>query len=219
MSLRKAINSKCKECCYDSKSGLGGWRMQVQGCPCTSCPLYRVRPKIVAKRALSQLERPLVSRKYSKAKGRGGDSGHLGLPKVVIRHSNFSMLSAYANKLLIDLGEQYQGYNNGDLCATWKFMKERGWKSRETLNNSLRELEYFGLVVQTQEGGLNRPSLYAFTWKKIDKVAKESPWNVGEVPASWKVVREPFIKPSVVSRQKKQHRIACQPDTCDGSVH
>lgn len=55
MSLRKAINLKCKDCCYDSKSGLGGWLQQVNDCPCTSCPLFGVRPKINANRHDSQL--------------------------------------------------------------------------------------------------------------------------------------------------------------------
>ena len=44
MSLRKAINEHCKDCIYDSKSALGTWRKQVEDCPCTQCPLYKVRP-------------------------------------------------------------------------------------------------------------------------------------------------------------------------------
>jgi hypothetical protein len=159
-----------------------------------------------------------VRKDYRKAKGRGGDSGHLGLPKVVIRHNNFCELSAHANKLLIDLGEQYRGFNNGDLCATWKFMEQRGWKSRDTLNDALRELEHYGFITQTQGGGLNRPSLYALTWSKIDKVSKESEWKVGDTPSTWKDSKKPFIKPSVRRRQKKQHRMACQPDTYGGTV-
>ena len=159
-----------------------------------------------------------MSKSYSKAKGRGGDSGHLGLPKVIIRNSNFCLLSAQANKLLIDLGEQYYGFNNGDLCATWVFMEKRGWKSRDTLNDALRELEHFGLITQTQEGGLNKPSLYALTWKKIDKAFKESAWKVGDTPGLWKHSKKPFIKPSAKRRQKKQHRRACQPDTYSGTV-
>ena len=44
MSLRKAINAKCKECIYD-KLGEGTWRQQVEKCSSPSCPLYPVRPK------------------------------------------------------------------------------------------------------------------------------------------------------------------------------
>lgn len=44
MSLRKAINDKCKDCIYDPKAG-GTWRQQVEECTCIRCPLYPVRPK------------------------------------------------------------------------------------------------------------------------------------------------------------------------------
>ena len=45
MSLRKAINDKCKECLYDADAdGLGPWRMQVEACTSPECPLFEVRP-------------------------------------------------------------------------------------------------------------------------------------------------------------------------------
>ena len=50
----------------------------------------------------------------------------LALPRDVIDHPAFLRLSAYAKALLIDLGAQYKGDNNGDLCCAWKVMKPRG---------------------------------------------------------------------------------------------
>ncbi len=44
ISLRKAINQKCTECIYDSRSGLGNWRQQVEACTVKTCPLWPVRP-------------------------------------------------------------------------------------------------------------------------------------------------------------------------------
>lgn len=44
MSLRAAINAKCRECIYDPKSGMGNWRQQVEGCSVTQCALWPVRP-------------------------------------------------------------------------------------------------------------------------------------------------------------------------------
>lgn len=156
---------------------------------------------------------------YSKAKGRGGNKGHLGLPKEVIEHDNFTKLSAYGNKLLIDLGQQFKGKNNGDLCATWVFMVERGWKSKDTLNNALRELEYYGLIVQTQAGGLNKPSLYALSWNRIDKADKLADWNVGDRPGTWKQAKRLFISPSKKRQRKKtQVRQAGQSGTPHGAV-
>ena len=43
MSLRKAINEKCKDCIYDPLAG-GSWLKQVELCTCSDCPLYPVRP-------------------------------------------------------------------------------------------------------------------------------------------------------------------------------
>ena len=43
MSLRKAINEKCKDCVYDPLAG-GSWLKQVELCTCTDCPIYPVRP-------------------------------------------------------------------------------------------------------------------------------------------------------------------------------
>lgn len=44
MSLRKAINDKCRECVFDPL-GRGTWREQVFMCAVPSCPLYPVRPR------------------------------------------------------------------------------------------------------------------------------------------------------------------------------
>jgi len=57
MSLRKAVNAKCKDCIYDPLAG-GTWRKQVEECPCTSCPLYPVRPRITPNRPKKQGQRP-----------------------------------------------------------------------------------------------------------------------------------------------------------------
>jgi len=43
MSLRLAINTKCKECIYDP-SQKGNWRQQVAACTVKNCPLFEVRP-------------------------------------------------------------------------------------------------------------------------------------------------------------------------------
>lgn len=45
VSLRSAINEHCKACGHDPLSGLGHWRIQVQGCTATGCHLWPVRPR------------------------------------------------------------------------------------------------------------------------------------------------------------------------------
>lgn len=44
VSLRAAVNAKCRDCIYDPQSGLGNWRQQVTACTCARCPLFSVRP-------------------------------------------------------------------------------------------------------------------------------------------------------------------------------
>jgi len=60
MSLRKAINSKCRECIYDPVSGNGTWRQQVAACTSKTCPIYLVRPMPAngIARELNALENP-----------------------------------------------------------------------------------------------------------------------------------------------------------------
>lgn len=44
LSLRTAINEKCKECIVDPVCGTGNWRQQITACTSRTCPIYPVRP-------------------------------------------------------------------------------------------------------------------------------------------------------------------------------
>jgi len=50
MSLRKAINDKCRDCIYDPKCGGGHWREQVAQCSSIECSLWAHRPLPVSGR-------------------------------------------------------------------------------------------------------------------------------------------------------------------------
>jgi len=56
MSLRDAINAKCKSCIYDPHAP-GTWRQQVHACDNTGCPLHDVRPRAEKPLTRSALER------------------------------------------------------------------------------------------------------------------------------------------------------------------
>lgn len=144
---------------------------------------------------------------YQRSKGRSSsDGGYFGIPKEVMRHPNFIKLRPYAIKLLVDLGEQFLGKNNGDLCATWSFMKKRGWRAKETLNESLKELMHYGLIVQTQFGGLNRPTLYAFTWLRVDKAQRETGLSSGDRLNDWKQTKSLYEKQNTKKRADRKKR-------------
>jgi hypothetical protein len=102
-------------------------------------------------------------------KGRADSQGFLALPHAVLASLSYKRLSAHAVKLLCDIGGQFRGNNNGDLCATWSVMQRLGWRSRDTLSRALRELLESGLIELTRQGGKNRCNLYALTWRAIDE--------------------------------------------------
>ena len=143
----------------------------------------------------------------SKRKSKRNDGGFLSVPKIILRNPNFLMLTTKAARLLLDLGEQYNGSNNGDLCATWSMMRQRGWRSPETLNNALRELEYYGFIHMTQQGGLNRPSLYAIAWFSIDINRNGLSVSLSQRSNGWKETKKKF------KSKKQQVRISCANDT------
>ena len=95
--------------------------------------------------------------------------GFLHIPTAITAHQDFIELTPHALKLLIDIAQQYNGYNNGDLCASMTIMKLRGWKSNDTLSKRLKELADKNWILKTRTGGLRMgPDLYAITWHPID---------------------------------------------------
>lgn len=127
------------------------------------------------------------AKKLLKSKGRKESGSFLAIPHAVLRSPNFISLSSHGVKLLIDLATEYNGTNNGDLCATWSMMKKRGWKSQDTLNRALKDLMSRGMIIKTRQGGMNYASLYAITWRSIDECGGKlevSPTAVA--PGNWK---------------------------------
>ena len=109
-----------------------------------------------------------MARYRSKLKGRKDSGTFLRIPTVVIDSDNFRELSAKSKALILDMGAGYNGYNNGDLAATYSLMRKRGWRSKDTLHRALTELQVRGMLELTRQGGLLGASLYAFTWLPID---------------------------------------------------
>lgn len=50
MSIRKAIDNKCKDCIYDDLAG-GTWRRQTSACEDKECSLWEYRPLDTATKA------------------------------------------------------------------------------------------------------------------------------------------------------------------------
>ncbi|MCS2609379.1 hypothetical protein [Halomonas dongshanensis] len=102
----------------------------------------------------------------------GTPGGFLALPKLLMEQSDFRELSPSALKVLMVLGSQYNGHNNGDLAATHSMMDEWGGMAKATLAKALRELQERHLIVKTRENRHGREgarcALFALTWQTID---------------------------------------------------
>jgi len=134
---------------------------------------------------------------WERTNNRKESGGFFALPASVLASSNFIRLTAKGVKLLVDMGAQYKGSNNGDLCATWSMMEKRGWKSRSTLHEALNELLHYGFIIKTKQGGQHAPSLYAITWKKIDECGGKLEIKPTTAPlALWISEKQPYIKAS-----------------------
>lgn len=140
-------------------------------------------------------------------RGRREEGSFVALPHQLLNCPNYLSLSAHAVKLLIDIYAQYKGTNNGDLAATWSMMKERGWRSRDTLSKALRELEVYGMIERTRQGGEGKAgrkatTLWAVTWKPVDECGGKL--DIGARPPSsrWRQAAElSLLKPKEKTRR------------------
>ncbi|MGE0385536.1 MAG: hypothetical protein AB7Q97_12455 [Gammaproteobacteria bacterium] len=150
-----------------------------------------------------------MSRNRRKSKGRRESGPFIAVPIAVIESKEYAALRASEVKLIIDLHAQYRGFNNGDLQLTWGEMSNRGWASRETLDNARRRLLERGFIILTRQGGRHCPSLYALSYLPINECGgKLDVSSTPVAPATWRarsVPRDPCqIDPKVGPMMGKQ---------------
>jgi hypothetical protein len=136
------------------------------------------------------------------------------IPVALINHPNLIRCGPHTIKLLIDLGRQYSGLNNGYLCPAWELMRKCGWRSRETLAVAMAEAEHYGLIQKTRQGGRNSANLYAVTWWRIHAL-QDKPLNVNPTAApsnDWLKTRPDFETPEwlIKSRERRKNRGAAK---------
>lgn len=143
----------------------------------------------------------MTRRNRIKAKGRRESGFFIALPMNVIEHPNYINLSMAAHKILNGLFIQIrfkQGniINNGDLCATWSIMKNRGIGSQETASKGIKELIYYGFIILTRQGEAlrsDKPNLYGITWWAIDECDGKLDVKHSQVAlGSWKEVKDKY---------------------------
>jgi hypothetical protein len=139
-----------------------------------------------------------------KQKNSKGAQNFAGIPRKVMRHPDYHMLSGNAAKLLFDLAFQYRGSNNGDLTTAFHVLKKRGWKSRQTIDRAKRQLLDNDFIIETRLGRFTNPggrcALYALTWESIDECqGKGLEVKATAIPKRLFTQNEKPAKPLVVS--------------------
>lgn len=111
----------------------------------------------------------MAQKRYKGANDKRDGGAFVAVPLSVLNSQAYIDANPYARTLLFDLIAQYRGNNNGDLCAAWRLMRPRGWRSPVTLNKAKQELLELGLIAETRKGARpNKASLYALTWHALD---------------------------------------------------
>jgi hypothetical protein len=97
-----------------------------------------------------------------------------GVPLAVMENRSYIGLSFSARSLLFEIAKQYNGYNNGKLCAIPDQLFPRGFKSPNTVYRAIRELVNAELLVSSKisQKGSRKPHYYALTWQAVDEVQK-----------------------------------------------
>ncbi len=121
-------------------------------------------------------------------KGRREVGPFVKMPLDVLNSPEFDRLSAHATKLLMAVLAQYRVGKNRDLCASWSVMRDRGWKSKGTLQRATEELVESGWLIKTRQGGRNRCALFAVSFLAIDASSKADEFAAGTTtpPGTWR---------------------------------
>jgi len=119
-------------------------------------------------RVLREALNKAVKWQFLVRKGRREYRPFKSMPTDCMNHQKYYNMSSSAKVLLWEFCYQYNGYNNGNLCAAFSVLKKRGWKSKGTLNRALKELRKLEWITVSRQGGKNLCSLYALTFQAID---------------------------------------------------
>lgn len=107
-----------------------------------------------------------MARTLEQTHGRATHAIFIGLPRKVANSLAFTSLTPLARALYIDLRRQYNGRNNGDICAADGILGPYGW-SHSTIHKLLKELQLHCLIRKTRQGGIasmsKMPTLYGFS--------------------------------------------------------
>ncbi len=140
------------------------------------------------------------AKRLSAKKGKDSRGGGNFIPfnLHVLRSQALANLSPYGCKLLLDLASQLNYARNGDASAAFeKVLKDRGWRSKATLQKAINELLASGLIIKTRQGGLHNCSLYGLGWLAINDCKGKI--DIKSTPFPIHLHYEPYVKKNISS--------------------
>jgi hypothetical protein len=156
----------------------------------------------------------MTTNKRLKMKGRKSLPPFVRIPHDVQDSENWKVCGGTAIKLLCALVRQYRGNNNGDLGASIRVLGPRGWRSSSTLDRSLRELEHYGFIVKTRQGGQNTAGLFAITWQPIDECGGKHNFGSTAVASDeWKQTKPRFKPPKKKKASAAKKNASSSPES------
>jgi hypothetical protein len=97
--------------------------------------------------------------------------GFVAIPWTVLDSPAYQALSMPARALLLEMGRQLRGDNNGSLICTKAYMATRGWHSHDVMTRAKKELQTSGFLHETVIGQRpNKASWYAVTWCDLNRL-------------------------------------------------
>ena len=143
----------------------------------------------------------------ARRKRKSNPERYVGLYHYELECPAYLHLSVYGRALLIEFRRLYNGYNNGDLSATWTQAKGKWFKSPSTLFEARKELLHYRLVKISRRGGTNKPTLYAITWWQIDDCKGKLDIRKTLVPpGSWQKKRPDYVTKAKREKARKIKR-------------
>ncbi|WP_078085308.1 hypothetical protein [Microbulbifer mangrovi] len=113
-----------------------------------------------------------MQRDRRKVKNRQESGRFCLIPHSVLDYPGYVGLNYSARAMLLELVRRYNGINNGDISAPYSQLRHRGFASKGTISNALKQLLSARLIVASRDWQFyNRNSycaLYALGWRPID---------------------------------------------------
>ncbi|MBO1926676.1 hypothetical protein J3998_03720 [Thiomicrorhabdus sp. 6S2-11] len=122
------------------------------------------RPQPVTRADFMQFVAMAKANGWEQIKPKDNPEKTIIVTKRLLGLKKYENLSHGAKALLWELINQYDGSNNGELTATHKELKGRGWKSKNTIKKHLDELVYSGLAFCVKSTRYGEPNNYGLTW-------------------------------------------------------